>query len=668
MDVSVGARTVRLFFSVFFLLFVQLFATQLAYAQGSGAATVLTAGRAVNDSFSTSGWKYYKITAQGRLRVDLSELSADVDLYVRTGAKPNANVYQCRPYLGSTLAESCVLNLNQRRTVFIGVRGYQSSSFKLRAQVIQPVVQLQENRGRRGNVAANSWSFYKITAAGDMKISVFNMTADVDVYVRRGRKPNLNNFSCFTNNAGLAAEVCRMRNGPNPQTLFVGVRGKSSRASFTIKAKQETTFTPTVLSNDVPVYNSVAQGAWRYYRIAGTGRLDVRLDNLDADADLYVKKGNNPPSTSNFDCQSSRAGTEADSCNVTLSGGQSAIIGVYGFRAANYRLRATLPSFQPGAPTQIYSGQVVSNTVTQDNWRYYRITGSGELSVDLYNLTADADLYVRKGNTNPTISAYSCASNNPGSISDSCSVTLSNGQSAIIGVKGFSSGATGYSLRANVESPQNSTDFTAISMNQVRSSSVSQDSWQYFRLRTSGDVRVRLYNLSNDADLYVRAGDYPTLEVNDCVSARGSTAADECTVNLGSANQYVYIGVFGYRSASFSVQATRPFGGGGNSGTSSIRFDIADGCNDGYRINYRFFDRDNNLRWPAGGGVYYTSALNQTYTSYLSCETGGLVCYGAESSDQYFTWGVGINDNSGCTDCCITCEDGNSLSRTLVCE
>jgi hypothetical protein len=101
----------------------------------------------------------------------------------------------------------------------------------------------------------------------------------------------------------------------------------------------------------------------------------------------------------------------------------------------------------------------------------------------------------------------------------------------------------------------------------------------------------------------------------------------------------------------------------------AISFNITDGCNNGISIDYKFYDETNNLVWPSASSFYFTSALNATYSSNLSCESGANVCYGARSTvnGSQVYWGVDLDNSKSCTNCCITCVNGNSLSRTLTC-
>ncbi|HET9651961.1 MAG TPA: hypothetical protein VFP36_07210 [Usitatibacter sp.] len=98
---------------------------------------------------------------------------------------------------------------------------------------------------------------------------------------------------------------------------------------------------------------------------------------------------------------------------------------------------------------------------------------------------------------------------------------------------------------------------------------------------------------------------------------------------------------------------------------STITFNLTDGCNNGVSTDYKFYDVTNNLVWPSATTHYSTTAYNATYSHNLSCSTGAKVCYGARNTGFY--WGIDVDGSKSCSDCCITCSDGNTMSRRLTC-
>jgi len=56
----------------------------------------------------------------------LLSCSMDADLYVREGARPDADDWDCRPYLTGN-AESCTLTASSTAWYFVGIHAYTGS-------------------------------------------------------------------------------------------------------------------------------------------------------------------------------------------------------------------------------------------------------------------------------------------------------------------------------------------------------------------------------------------------------------------------------------------------------------------------------------------------------------------------------------------------------------
>jgi peptidoglycan/xylan/chitin deacetylase (PgdA/CDA1 family) len=99
----------------------------------------LTSGESQAGSVAQGEWAYYRIDASAldsQVMIELTNLSADVDLYVQAGSQPTLSNYHCRPYLGGTNAETCTLSNSAATTWFIGVHGYRAGSFSVKATVL----------------------------------------------------------------------------------------------------------------------------------------------------------------------------------------------------------------------------------------------------------------------------------------------------------------------------------------------------------------------------------------------------------------------------------------------------------------------------------------------------------------------------------------------------
>ena len=105
---------------------------------GGSTITPLLSGESQSGSVSQGDWAYYLIEASAtdiEVEVELSNLSDDVDLYVREGELPTLTEYDCRPYLGGTSSETCTMVNNGATTWYIGVEGFTAGSFTVMAAI-----------------------------------------------------------------------------------------------------------------------------------------------------------------------------------------------------------------------------------------------------------------------------------------------------------------------------------------------------------------------------------------------------------------------------------------------------------------------------------------------------------------------------------------------------
>ena len=98
-----------------------------------------------------------------------------------------------------------------------------------------------------------------------------------------------------------------------------------------------------------PVSDNVAEGQWRYYTVdnpANVSGLQVTLDNLSADIDLYANHGTSP-SLNTYACRPYAGGTTAETCTLTPGDGGGVVVGVYGYRSGSFRLTLTTTGTPP---------------------------------------------------------------------------------------------------------------------------------------------------------------------------------------------------------------------------------------------------------------------------------------------------------------------------------
>ena len=109
---------------------------------------------------------------------------------------------------------------------------------------------------------------------------------------------------------------------------------------------------------------------------------------------------------------------------------------------------------QDGVETSLLNGVLQSGSITGTSplgtWVYYYVdlpSGATNLVLDLYNLSADADLYVRRG-SKPTLSAYDCRSWNSGTTNEQCSFSIPSSGTWWVGINNYSTGTISYTIKA----------------------------------------------------------------------------------------------------------------------------------------------------------------------------------------------------------------------------
>ncbi|CCQ12297.1 cold-active alkaline serine protease [Pseudoalteromonas luteoviolacea B = ATCC 29581] len=178
----------------------------------------------------------------------------------------------------------------------------------------------------------------------------------------------------------------------------------------------------------------------------GATNVKVAMSGGTGDADLYVKFGSAPTSSS-YDCRPYKGGN-AESCDLTQSGGVYHVM-LQGYSAfsgvslvASYNEPTTTP---PGTAQPI--NEVVSNvTVSRRAWKRYTIDlvdGYADFNVAMSGGSGDADLYVTYG-AQSTSSTYDCRPYKNGN-NESCSFTNPQAGTWYIDVYGYSA-ASGITL------------------------------------------------------------------------------------------------------------------------------------------------------------------------------------------------------------------------------
>ena len=481
--------------------------------------TSLTNGVAVTGISGTAGSeKFYRIevpSGQDELVISTSGGTGDVDLYVRRGSLPTTTSYDYRPYKTGN-EETVTVSNPVAGTWYIMLRGYNAyAGVTLLAQysaavAITPLTNSVPVTGLSGAASAELY-FSIVVPAGQTKleISIAGGTGDADLYVKRDALPTTSSYDYRPYLAGNNESVSI--NDPAAATWYIMIRGFNAFSGVTLLASYGGGGVGTLLTNGVPVTDlSGAQASETLFRIevpAGQTSLTIAMTGGTGDADLYVKLGASPTTTS-YDYRPFLAGNE-ETVTVTSPTGGTWYIMIRGYNAyAGVTLTATYGAvimLQDGVPLTGLSGAL--NSVT-----YYRIdvpSGMDNILFSMYGGTGNADMYIKQG-SKPTTSSW-----------DYRPITSTNTESVSIGSTALA--GTWYVMIKGTQAYNGVTllaDYIALQpivtlSNGVAVSGISgnQNVEKFFKIDVpSGQskLEIQMSGGTGDADLYVRLGYLPT--------------------------------------------------------------------------------------------------------------------------------------------------------------
>ncbi len=181
--------------------------------------------------------RYYKISASNGDSVEtiLTGLSADADLYVKIGEKPTTDTFDCSSEKGETSNESCSVTLNNDADVYIGVYGYESSSYQLESTIV-----LTSGNAVYSSVAQGEMKYYKIAVQNNQTLTplLSELNDDLDLYVKIGSKPTLDNNDCHSGDYGTNDESCSLTLNSGDEDIYIGVHGYHA-SSYKLEATIE---------------------------------------------------------------------------------------------------------------------------------------------------------------------------------------------------------------------------------------------------------------------------------------------------------------------------------------------------------------------------------------------------------------------------------------------
>ena len=306
----------------------------------SNPVNVLTFNTPVNASVTNGKFEYYKISAKNNqiINAEIRNLVADADIYLNIGSKPSTSVFGCKSTNGATTNDSCSLFMNADEDVYIGVYGYAATSYKLN---VRGISSLTPGVGVNKNIQQGKDIFYRIAGKEGQELTVMldNLSNDADISIKEGSKPTDDTFDCKSSNGGTTSDSCTLTLTKDSE-VYIRVYGYHT-SNYRLKATLSGDDIPTLRSG-VSVSGSIALNQMKYYKISAQNRQNIKslIDLLTDDADLYVKVGSKPNQNS-FDCKSTNGGITNDSCSLTTHDATDIFIGIFGYKATDYRLTVT---------------------------------------------------------------------------------------------------------------------------------------------------------------------------------------------------------------------------------------------------------------------------------------------------------------------------------------
>ncbi|MDP2344666.1 MAG: pre-peptidase C-terminal domain-containing protein [Deltaproteobacteria bacterium] len=316
-----------------------------------GTSQTLTA------TLAKDAWQHFPavaVVAGQPLKVAMSG-TGDADLFVKFGAQPTADAYECRPYADGS-DETCELTPPAGATqAFISVNGYTAAT-------VSVVVS-------SGGTARTAYAFNaKATKLQYVKLDISyigesssetdgNLGATIDRYTSTDRYEYILEVDVDGKIIGGEWIGASKRFHPDFAWLPVAVRnasvagGKISYAN--VKSLLDESITPATpgtpgTAKTETKTGTLAKDAWAQfgpYNVAAGSNLVVNMTGT-GDADLYVKKGS-APTTATYDCRPYKDGS-TESCSVP--GGAQVFISVNGY-ATTSNFSLAISWTEPGAST-----------------------------------------------------------------------------------------------------------------------------------------------------------------------------------------------------------------------------------------------------------------------------------------------------------------------------
>lgn len=162
------------------------------------------------------------------------------------------------------------------------------------------------------------YTFDVPAGASDLSFDMAGGSGDADIYVRFGSKPTTSSYDCRPYKSG-NNENCAF-SAPQAGTYHVMIRGYNAYSNTSLVADYVEAGSVNDTLNETNL--SGARSSTQYFTLevpAGRSNVNISISGGSGDADLYVRYGSQP-TTSTYDCRPYRNGNN-ESCSLTAQAG-----------------------------------------------------------------------------------------------------------------------------------------------------------------------------------------------------------------------------------------------------------------------------------------------------------------------------------------------------------
>lgn len=170
--------------------------------------------------------------------------------------------------------------------------------------------------------------------ASNVKVTMGGGSGDADLFVKAGSLPSNSNFDCRPYLAG-SSESCSLPAGTQGK-VYVMVQGYSAFNGLALTGSFSGSNgggdNGSVANSGTIDSINVATGSWKHYSLdvpAGASKLDVSISGGSGDADLYLRAGQQPTSSS-YDCRPYKNGN-SESCSISNVASGKWYLSVYAY-------------------------------------------------------------------------------------------------------------------------------------------------------------------------------------------------------------------------------------------------------------------------------------------------------------------------------------------------